>query len=306
MKRKIAVTGTTGFIGSHLVRTLAEDGEMVSVIVRDKKKAEVCFYDILDQIEIYVMENSIEKLADFLKSREIISVVHLATKYLTQSTAEDIEDLVKGNILFGMQVLEAMKIAEVKKIIYTGSSWQHYRNQVYCPVNVYAATKQAFEDILRYYSDAENIQAIALEIYDTYGEADYREKLIPNWKKVYKTREEILLSAGEQKLDYVYIADIVTGIKRAIQLLESIPQNQKYEKKYALSSEKIYTLKEIAAIFEEVYHTKLPIQWGKKTYRKREVMQPYRGLERLPGWSIKYGLKEGFEQMFRKEEEKEG
>lgn len=303
MKKRIAVTGATGFIGSHLVRKLVEDGEKVSVIVQDRKKAEVYFFDILDQIEIYMIHDSIIDLANFLESREITDVVHLATKYITQSTTEDIYDLVKGNILFGMQVLEAMKLAKVKRMVYTGSSWQHYRNQVYCPVNIYAATKQAFEDILHYYSDAEQIHIIILEIYDTYGEKDNRKKLIPNWKRICGTQEKMLLSDGEQKLDYVYITDIVEGIKRAMELLKCVPQAQVYQKKYALSSERVYTLKEIADIFEQVYHTKLPIQWGGKEYRTREVMEPYRNLEKLPGWYAKYELKEGFEQMFQKEEE---
>lgn len=307
MIRKIAVTGATGFIGTHFVRKLVADGEKVSIIVRDRKKAEECFSDIWNQIGVYKIDESITDLADYLKREGVTDVVHLATTYITQSSAEDIDRLVEGNILFGMKILEAMKLAKVRKMIYTGSSWQHYQNKEYCPVNVYAATKQAFEDILRYYSHAEGIQTIILEIYDTYGEADKREKLLPSWNRICKTGEEMLLSAGEQKLDYVYIADILAGIQRAIQLLEIVPEEQLYEKKYALSSDRIYTLKEIATIFEQVYGTKLPIQWGKKEYRIREVMEPYRGLERLPGWCAKYGLREGFEQMFRNSKgEKEG
>lgn len=299
--KQIAVTGATGFIGSHLVRELVRNKESVSIIVRDRKKAKRCFSDMLNQISIYSMDDSIIHLAEFLKNQKITDVVHLATKYITQSNTEDISYLVEGNILFGMQVLEAMKLAGVKRIVNTASSWQHYQNKEYCPVNVYAATKQAFEDILRYYSHAEGIHAITLEIYDTYGEADNRSKLIPSWKRIGQTGEEILLSAGEQKLDYVYIEDIIAGIIKALQLLETIPQNEYYEKKYALSSDKIYTLREIATVFEQVYHTKLSIQWGEKPYRVREVMEPYRGLERLPGWKPKYTLEDGFQKMYQKE-----
>lgn len=299
--KHIAVTGATGFIGSHLVRTLVENKESVSIIVRDQKKAEQCFCDILDQMTIYSVNGSITDLAEFLKKKEITDVVHLATKYITQSDTEDIYCLVEGNILFGMQLLEAMKLAKVKRIINTASSWQHYQDNEYCPVNVYAATKQAFEDILRYYSHAEGVHAITLEIYDTYGEGDTRSKLIPTWKKVCRTGEEMQLSAGEQKLDYVYIKDIVSGIIKAMQLLKNIPQEEYYEKKYALSSDNIYTLKEIAAVFEQVYHTKLSIQWGKKPYRTREVMTPYRELERLPGWRANDTLQTGFQKMYQSE-----
>lgn len=314
--KQIFVTGATGFIGKHAVKTLVKQNYQVSVLVRSMEKLKECVPEILNQLTVYQIKDSIksekkiEELAEFFLQRQIECVIHLATNYRTESTKSDIEGLIEGNITFGVQILEAMKLAGVKKLIYTGSSWQHYQNLEYCPVNVYAATKQAFEDILSYYTEVEKIHTIILEIYDTYGEEDTRNKIINNWKQVIKrrksqaTEEMIKLSLGEQKLDYVYIEDIVNGIIKAMQLLEPVTSDKKYKKKYALSSDTVYTLKEIAVIFERIVQITLPIEWGGKPYRIREVMEPYRGLERLPEWKAKYSLEEGLQAMFQKEKQK--
>lgn len=305
--KRILVTGATGFIGSHLVKKLVQQGIQTYVIVRDLRKAEECFAEVLQDIVIYRIENSVYLLVKFLQTEKIDGVIHLATKYITESCAEDIEDLVESNILFGMQILEAMKLAGVRKFINIGSSWQHYNHNNYNPVNLYAATKQAFEDILHYYTQAEGIHTITLEIYDTYGSKDNRNKIINCWKQNSLKKEKIKLSLGEQKLDYVFIEDVVEAILQAIKIIYNLSNNDKiYEKKYAVSSENAYTLKEIAQVFEQVYGTKLQIVWGAIPYRKREVFEPYRGTEILPGWKAKYGLREGFEQMYLEEQGEKG
>ncbi len=300
--KHIMVTGATGFIGSNLVRKLLEKEFVVTAIVRDERKAKIIFKEIKDSVLFYEWDNSISNIADYMKKQRADCVVHLATKYITQSMAEDIDDLVESNITFGIKMLEAMKLAGVRNFINSSTSWQHYQNKEYCPVNVYAATKQAFEDVLKYYTSAEGIRAIILEIYDTYGAFDKRNKIINHWKRISETGESMALSPGEQKLNYVYIEDVVDGIVRAMQILEEMPlEMEGYEAKYALSSDEIYTLKELAQIFEEVYEKKLAITWGGKPYRGREVMEVYRGLERLYGWNVKYNLRSGFQEMWEKE-----
>jgi len=299
----IMVTGATGFIGSNLVKKLVENGIMVTAVVRDCAKAEKLFSEQKESISFFQWNGSICASADYMRKEKVDCVIHLATCYIAKSTAEDVDQLVDGNITFGMKVLEAMKLAGVKNLINTSTSWQHYQNEEYNPVNVYAATKQAFEDILKYYTDVEGIRAITLEIYDTYGPYDSRSKIFNRWKEIIGTGEKMSLSPGEQKLDYVYIDDVIDGIQMAINMLRVLPiDTNGYEEKYALSSENVYTLKELAVIFEEVYKKKLSIIWGGKPYREREVMEPYRGTTRLLGWKPKYDLRSGLEHMRKTEQ----
>lgn len=294
----IMVTGATGYIGSNLVKKLVKDGVKVTAVVRDSEKAVITFVEQKESVHLFEWKGSICAIADYMKDEKVDCVVHLATRYITKSTAEDVEELVDGNITFGMKILEAMKLAGVKNLVHTSTNWQHYQNEEYNPVNVYAATKQAFEDILKYYTNAEGIRAVGLEIYDTYGPFDTRNKIFNRWKEIIETGERMDLSPGEQKLDYVYIDDIIEGIQRAVNILAELSFFEKgYEIKYALSSEEIHTIRELAMIFEEIYEKKLPIVWGGKPYREREVMEPYRKTERLPDWTARYDLYSGLKQM---------
>ena len=66
---------------------------------------------------------------------------HLAARYIAANAYEDIGGLVKDNIEFGTELLEAMKANNINHFVNTGTAAQHYENEAYNPMNLYAATK---------------------------------------------------------------------------------------------------------------------------------------------------------------------
>ena len=95
--KQIFVTGATGFIGKHVVKTLVKQNYQVSVLVRSMEKLKECVPEILNQLTVYQIKDSIksekkiEELAEFFLQRQIECVIHLATNYRTESTKSDIE-----------------------------------------------------------------------------------------------------------------------------------------------------------------------------------------------------------------------
>ena len=75
-------------------------------------------------------------------------IIHLASLYLASHRPDQVADLVNANILLGTSLLEAAKLAGVRWFLNTGTIWQNYQSpecsDEYHPVNLYAATKQAF------------------------------------------------------------------------------------------------------------------------------------------------------------------
>ncbi len=234
-------------------------------------------------------------MLDILNETKPKIVFHLASLFLSEHQSKDIEPLINSNILFGTQLVEAMVKNEVFKIVNTGTSWQHYNNEDYNPVCLYAATKQAFEDILKFYVEATPLRVITLKLFDTYGPNDPRPKLFNLLKKALRDQTPLSMSPGEQLIDIVYIDDVIDAFIIAAQRL--LNDMVKKNEEYAVSSGNPLQLKDIVEFYEKTIGKKLPIEWGTRPYRSREVMKPWNRFKTLPNWKPKIGLEEGISRL---------
>lgn len=282
---KILVTGATGFIGTNLTRELRKKHELYILGQFEGDPEKLGLPGI-------VMTDDIQRLADYIKTNEIEGIIHLASLYLTVHTPEQVKDLVSSNVYFGTAVLEAASLAGcVKWFLNTGSIWQNYntKGNEYNPVNLYAATKQAFIDMARYYSDVFGIRFCTLKLCDTYGPNDTRKKLFKLFKDYSESGEVLKMSPGEQKIDLIYITDIIAGFT---QLAELLSDNTELDEEYVLTSGRQIPLKELAQLFCDVSGRKLNIEWGGRPYRDREVMEPWKGVP-VPGWYAQVHVETG-------------
>ena len=286
----IVVTGGTGFVGSNLSRYLTKKKFNIHLIVR-KSSSFDNIKDLVSKINIFTFEDDVNALISLYKKIKPIVTIHLATNFIVNHNQNDLKGLIKSNIEFGNCILEAMKLSKCKNIINVGTNWQHYNDDLYNPTCLYAATKQAFEAIIKYYVEAENFKVITLKLFDTYGENDKRPKLINLLSKFSKEKTELELSPGFQKLKLVHVDDVCEAFHTA--LLKIISENNISHQIYAVDSNEVHSLKDIISLFEEISKTKLNIKWGKKPYRKREMMNPWSHGVRLHNWMPKISLKNG-------------
>lgn len=288
--KKALITGGTGFIGSNLCRRLLNDGWKVFLITK-KEFGYDNIVDIKEKLEIYEYEDKFFELMNYIKETQADVVFHLASTIITEHKSEDIHKILQGNITFGTEILEAMKYSKTKLLINTGTYWQHYNNEQYNPVDLYAATKEAFQNIIKYYVEVDNIRCITLKLFDTYGENDKRPKLINLLNKFAEEQTELNMSPGEQILDLVHITDVVEAYIIAYKNL--INNLEIKDEKYAVATDERYSLKEIIELFEKISNKKLRINWGGRDYRKREVMIPWNNYKVLPNWKRKVNLEKG-------------
>ncbi|MCL0069470.1 hypothetical protein M1N85_02030 [Dehalococcoidia bacterium] len=66
---------------------------------------------------------------------------------------------------------------------------------------------------------------------------------------------------------------------------------------YAVSSGQPISLKELVRTYEQVIGKEVPIQWGGRPYRPREVMVPWNKGDKLPGWEPRVALSEGISRV---------
>lgn len=292
---KILITGIAGFIGKHLSKRLLNDRHSIYVIIRKQSVK-----DKLEQnnIKYFIDNNSAEDFKKYFENEKFDGVIHLASCFIVEHKHEQIDELINSNLLFATRILEAAVKPGVKWFINTGTFWQHYENRVYSPVNLYAATKQAFESVAKYYMETSEIIFVTLKLNDTYGPDDTRPKIFNLWKKAAESGETLDMSPGEQIIDITYIDDVVDAYMRMIELLENDTTKTFKGKSFAVSSGRPVKLKDLAEIFTKVTNKKLNINWGERPYREREVMIPWNKGENVPGWSPKVSLEEGISKLF--------
>lgn len=290
----VLVTGATGFVGSHVARRFVERGWSVHLLVRHQSSLEQ-IQSIEQSVTIHEHDGTMEGLFDIVKNAHPDIVVHLAAFSYVHYEPKDLEPMIESNVLFGTYLAEAMVANGVNHLITTGTYSQHYDNKPYSPSCLYAATKQAFSDILTYYTEAAPLQVITLKLFDNFGPNDPRSKIMNLLQKTAKEQKPLAMSPGEQLIDILYIDDVVDAYEMAVErfILGHAGKNEVY----AVSSENPLRLKDLVQIFEKVSGQKLPIEWGARPYREREAMVLWNQGKRLPGWRSKTTLEEGIKKF---------
>jgi nucleoside-diphosphate-sugar epimerase len=280
------ITGATGFIGNHARRDLAAQGWNVHVLARDPGK-------ITDGTPVHSDAGTLASFRAALDTAKPDVVIHLATCYLKDHQAEDVPSLISSNVTYGTMLLEAMCEAGCRSLVVAGTAWQHLdcSDESYRPATLYAATKQAFEDVARWYVEARKLTVIALHFGDTYGPADPRPKIFGLLEKAKKSREPLELSPGEQHLDPLYVGDATSALHiAALRLLGN--KNNRFTV-FRVTPGLPMTLRKVVEIWCKINDAHLDLRWGAKPYRDREVMRPWQGGTVLPNWTSSHTLVEG-------------
>jgi len=296
---KIVVTGATGFIANAIVDQLLNDGHTIYCIIRETTDIS----KLNSHIETFVDKGDTEKLNDVFKAIQPDGVLHLASLVLVNHSIKDIESLIISNILFSTRLLEASVNSQTKWFINTGTFWQNYNDEAYNPVNLYAATKQAFEDIAKFYYETQKINFVTIKLNDTFGANDTRSKIFNLWGRAVSNNENLGMSPGEQIIDISYIDNIVDAY---ISMLTQLQKDKKYVyagEVYAVNSNERMSLKELSALYADVTQTAVDITWGGRAYRDREVMVPWTKGKPVPGWEQKIPLRDAIATVMNKGKE---
>ena len=284
------VTGSGGFIGAQLVRRLLGDGWAVDLIVRPS----TVIADDLGAAVIHRFDGRTSGLVAVMETIRPDVVFHLASLYLSEHKPADLEPLIASNVLLTGQLAEAMTVTlppGSARLVATGTAWQHYRGPGYVPVNLYAATKQAGDDLLRYYSDARHLSSITLKLFDTFGQGDTRRKLVQLLVDAASSGQRLGMSPGDQIIDISHVDDVVDAFVVAGRRL--LTAASPLDESYFVSGERL-RVRDLVPVVERAMGRRLDVVFGERPYRDREVMEPVLPAQgqTLPGWTPRRRLVE--------------
>ncbi|MFM8528125.1 MAG: NAD-dependent epimerase/dehydratase family protein, partial [Ilumatobacteraceae bacterium] len=218
-------------------------------------------------------------------------VVHLATHFLSSHEPRDIPDLVRVNVEWGAVVAEAASRAGAR-LVTVGTAWQHFEGRNYDPVSLYAATKQAYDDIVTYYAAVQGLDVCRVTLFDTYGPGDTRPKLVPALLDAALSGEALSMSDGGQLIDLTYVTDVARGIV-------GVALDSTGEDEVVLRSWHPVTVRHLVDEVSAVTGRQVPVRWGVRPERPREMREDWVFGAGPTGWQPMVDLREGLERCWR-------
>jgi len=306
MIKTILVTGATGFIGSYLVERLLDEGYSVLILKRSKSDTWRIKH-LLDKVGCYDVDASGIKAA--FKENKVDCVIHLATFYKKVHSADDIPVLIDTNIRFPTELMDAMREAGVSFFINAGTLFEYdlsrspvTEEQAAEPYNLYAATKVAFSDVLKYYSRAYGWRSVDLKLFAPYGPKD-NDKLMVFLSRNFLDQKKFSMSPSEQKWNWTYVRDIADAFVasvRFVEEMESKGMDSRYEV-FDIGLEDTWSIKEAICMFEDISGVKGLVSFD-KPYPDNEIFLAScknSKAKELLGWAPEYDLKKGIEETYR-------
>ena len=269
--KNILLTGSTGFIGSELLKYLSNYNK-VYITVRKKYKINLNNKNIN---KIYF--NSYKNLSYKIKKLKIDTVVHCATHYVKNHNFEDIKKLSESNILFGNIILENLKIMRVKKFVNFSTVWENYDGKKDNCYNLYSAYKAGFGKIISFYKkENKNIKFLNLVISDTFGLGDKRKKLVNLLKTNYKRNLVTKIISKNLYINLLNVKDIINAIKLILK------KNYKSDT-YILKNKNNFKIYDIIKKIEKYSQKKIKVKWLSNKIIKEKIYK----FKTLKGWKPK-------------------
>lgn len=246
---KILVTGTAGFIGSHLAIKLLERGDEVVGLDNINDYYDVNLkYARLNELGILkeeIIENELissktypkhkfvkmdlsdtENIYKLFETEKFDTVCNLAAQAGVRYSLENPHAYIDSNIKGFMNILEACRHNDVKNLCYASSSSVYGLNKSQpfkttdktdTPISLYAATKKSNELMAHTYSHLFGISTTGLRfftVYGPWGRPDMAPMLFTN--AILNDEEIKVFNHGDMSRDFTYIDDIVDGIIKVI------------------------------------------------------------------------------------------
>lgn len=186
---KILVTGSSGFIGSHLVEKLAKMNEIATFDIKDDQKEDV---------------RNLEALLK--KSHGCEAIVHLAALCIDSESNEKPLEYFSTNFGGTLNVLETARMLGIRKIINASSAGVGTRTP-------YSFSKLQAEELCNLFANKFSMRVMSLRFFNVYGPKNPKGVIYEFISRLKSSKPLIVNNDGNQVRDYVHVKDVVKAIE---------------------------------------------------------------------------------------------
>ena len=241
------VTGSSGFIGFHLCKSLLASGNKVVGLdsfnnyydINLKKSREKILKEFSTYFSFKIDIKNFKSLDKIIKNFNPDIVCHLAAQAGVRYSKKNPVSYLNSNIIGTFNLLEALKDKKIKHLIIASTS-SVYSSENTVPyselqkndrqVSLYASTKKTCETLSHSYSHLYNIPTTCLRFFTVYGPWGRPDMAYFKFtRKILNKKKIDIYNKGKMFRDYTYVDDIVDGIFKITNKIPKNNSNKKYK-----------------------------------------------------------------------------
>lgn len=222
--KRILVTGSSGFLGSWMVRALRERGAVVTGYVRDRNAYGNSLFDDLSapNFAVHGALEDAENLRRAVNEYEVDTVIHLAAQPIVGVALRDPVGTFEANIRGTWNLLDACRLYGKVERVLVASSDKSYGHSDVLPYTEtmpligrapYDVSKSCTDLLARSYFETYDLPVCITRAGNFYGGGDLNfNRLVPGTVRwALRGERPVLRSDGSMIRDYIYVRDVVSG-----------------------------------------------------------------------------------------------
>jgi CDP-paratose synthetase len=280
--KKILITGASGSLGRNIAKKLHDEGNHICALVRPSSKLDLDY----KKIEIKDTDDYTKEIENF----EPEIVIHAACLY--GINAETQAEMNFTNYLLGLSIIRSMEKQNFESVfinIGTSLEWN---------INQYSYLKNKFvKDAKSYLENIYNIKLLNLITFNVYGENLYNNNVINQVVKKCLNNQNIELTSGLQKKDFIYIEDFIDAVYLIINNINKFKKIQDID----IGTGYQISIRELAQLIKNKLESKSELNFGKIKSNPHE-MDLIAKIEKLKnlGFKVNYDLNKLIEKVIEK------
>lgn len=288
------VTGASGFLGSHLVRSLLERKHDVTVLIRPNsapERLQNCLHSVR---VLYGSLDDLTGLEAGLRREPVDAAFHLAWSGISGEFRNS-TDTALSNVTGSLGIWDLLQKHGCTTFIGIGSQAEYgpkttalTEDLLMAPQTVYGAAKLALGVLLKQLCGTSGMRFAWLRLLSAYGPGDDERHMVPSLVRALLRGQKPALTEGEQIWDYLYVGDAAAAL---CAVLESDADGI-----FNLGSGQPCVLRDFISQLRDIIDPRLPLGFGEMPYRHDQVMHLQADISRLKaatGWVPQTSLQDG-------------